>query len=80
MEVPEGFESMPEAGIRIGPPDLESLNLPLEIEVKLNNQLFERNLITWSDVRQRPDEIKAALSAALKLDFHKVYYLYGGKQ
>ncbi len=42
VEVPEEFQDMPETGIRIGPPDLVSLNLPLAYEIKLNNQLYQR--------------------------------------
>lgn len=76
VEVPEGYEDMAEAGIRIGPPDLEPLNLPLEYEVRLNNQLYDRKLFTLADVRRRPDEIRAALHAVYHVDVLAIKYLY----
>lgn len=77
VEVPDGFEDMPESGISIGPPELTDLNLPLELEVKLNNQLFDRKLFTPADVRRRPEEIRAALMAVLRLDVLRIRSLYG---
>lgn len=78
VEVPEGYEDIPQSGIRIGPPDINSLNLPLplEYEVRLNNQLYDRKLFSPADVRRRPEEIKAALQAVLKLDVLKIINLY----
>lgn len=76
IELPEEFQDMPETGIIIGPPSLEMLNMPLDMEVELNNQLFDRKLFTWSDVRRRPEEIEAALKAVLKVDVRKIKELY----
>lgn len=76
VEVPEGYEDMPQTGIRLGPPDLESLNLPLKYEVALNNQLYDRQLFTPADVRRRPDEIKAALYTVFKVDALQIRNLY----
>lgn len=76
VHVPEGGESMAEQGIPIGPPDLSILGMPLEYEIALNNQLFDRKLFTWADVRLRPDEIKAALKAVLKVDVQRIMNLY----
>lgn len=76
VAVPEGFEDMIDNGIIIGPPDLESLNLPKPVRVALNNQLFERKLFTWSDVRLRPAEIEAALRNALRVQVRQIKELY----
>lgn len=66
-------------GVRVGPPDLSSLNLPLEIEVALNNALFARRLFTHNDIRVRPQEVFAALQSALKLDATVIMNLYKGE-
>ncbi len=77
VEVPDGFADMAEAGIVFGPPDLSELELPLEMEVKLNNQLYDRKLFTLADVRRRPEEIRAALMAILRIDVRRIKSLYG---
>lgn len=76
--MPEGHEN-PEMGILLGPPDLESLELPLDVEVRLHNQLFNRRLYTLRDVRRDPDGIKASIQAAYRLDFQRVTGLYHDK-
>ena len=63
-------------GVRVGPPDIESLGLPLELEVRLNNQLFNRKLITERDIRLRPNDLVAAMMATYKVDAQKVATLY----
>ncbi len=77
VQVPLGFEDMAESGIPVGPPDLSELELPLEMEVKLNNQLYDRNLFTLADVRRRPEDIGAALKAVLRIDVLRIKSLYG---
>lgn len=77
VEVPEGWEDAPEQGIEIGPPRLDELGLPPELEVKLNNQLYDRKLFTRADVRRRPEEIGAALKAVLRTDVLRIKSLYG---
>ena len=62
--------------MRIGPPELYELGLPIEYEVKLNNQLFDRKLFKLVDVRRRPDDIEAALKAILRLDVLKIRNRY----
>lgn len=76
VRVPDGYEDEPEKGIVIGPPDIGILGLPLEYEVKLNNQLYDRKLFTLADVRYRPDEIGAALRAVFRVDVLKIKSLY----
>jgi hypothetical protein len=66
-------------GIRVGPPDLSGLKLPVEIEVALNNALVARRLITLNDVRARPQEVFAALQTALKVDTTVIMNLYKGE-
>jgi hypothetical protein len=60
----------------LGPPDVSGLGLPEAILIKLHNELFNRSLITWLDVRQRPQEVQAALQAALKIDAGAIMGLY----
>lgn len=66
-------------GIPIGPPSLEELGLPKEIEVALNNELFHRGILTPRDALKRRPEIMSALQAALRLDSEKVFVAYVGR-
>lgn len=63
-------------GIPLGPPDLGPLQLPLAIEVRLNQQLYARGLITPADARGRESEFVAALNAALKVEALAIHRLY----
>lgn len=63
-------------GLRLGPPSLESLDLPEEVEVRLHNQLFERRLFTQADVRARRQDIFGALQATFKVDIARIAALY----
>ncbi len=63
-------------GIPVGPPALAALELPLELEVRLHNELHRRNLLTLRDVLRRPMEVQAALHAALKLDAQRIQSLF----
>jgi len=74
--VPRGHESEAEIGIPLGPPDTRGLGLPDGIDVRLNNNLFNRGLITWDDVRRRPMEVTAALQSAYRLDAGRIISLY----
>ncbi len=76
VDLPEECQDMPETGIVVGPPDLDELNLPIEYEVKLNNQLFDRKIFSPADVRQRPKDIEAALKAIFHIDVLKIKSLY----
>jgi hypothetical protein len=75
-QVPVGHEDEAQFGIELGPPDVSGLELPEAILIKLHNELFNRGLITWLDVRQRPQEVQAALQAALKIDTGAIMSLY----
>lgn len=67
-----------ENGIPVGPPRLDTLELPLEIEVRLNNELFHRGILTGSDALRRRAEVVAALQSALKVDAGRIVDLYIG--
>ena len=67
-------------GIVVGPPDLDSLGLPQEVEIRLHNELFNRGLLTLDDVRKRRPEIMAAVQAALKVDAESVMAAYAVKE
>ncbi len=63
-------------GLPLGPPSLESLGLPEEVETRLHNELFARKLFTGKDVRKRRIDVFGALQAALKVDIEKVVQIY----
>lgn len=65
-------------GIVVGPPDLSPLNLPEEVETRLNNELFHRGIITVADVNGRRRELRTAIEAALRLDVETLHALYAG--
>lgn len=67
-----------EKGVPLGPPPLEGLNLPNEIEIRLHNELFHRGIFTPKDALLRRSEIVSALQAALKVDAGKIVDLYIG--
>ncbi len=74
--VPEGQEHMARSGIPVGPPDLTSLGLPIDIEVRLHNALYDRNILTLYDAKQKASEVQAALQGALKVGTHTIISLY----
>jgi len=77
--VPDSDASM---GIPIGPPSLEALFGPErigefeELEVRLHNQLFHRNLLTLKDAKLRRKEILAALMSTFKIGVGAIVQLY----
>lgn len=74
---PEADDAEAPAGIPAGPPSLNQLNLPLEISVRLHNELEARGLYTWDDVRrQGRTAVQAAVAAALRLDVELVQACY----
>ena len=58
-------ESMPDAmaknSLQLGPVSLEPLGLPLPYEVKLHNELVQRGLLTYDDLRARRNEVESAV-------------------
>ncbi len=63
-------------GIPVGPPALAPLGLPLELEVRLHNEFHRRRLYTLADAIKRPQELQAALQAALRLDVQRIQSLF----
>lgn len=74
--VPQGREEDAAMGIPVGPPDLKSLELPEEIEIRLNNLLHARGMLTWNDIRHNIPGVKAAILAAIRLDVTRLTNLY----
>jgi len=76
--LPEGVpDSDAHMGLPVGPPSLESLNLPLALEVRLHNELFRRSLLTARDVKRNPDGVAAAWRSAIRTDTMDIIALYG---
>lgn len=71
-------ESKWQYGIVVGPPALEQLGLPPEIETRLHNELYVRGLIVLDDVLRRLPDVEAALRAALKVDAQAIQACYVG--
>lgn len=75
--LPDGMsEGDANKGIPLGPPSLEPLGLPLEVEVRLHNQLFGRELFTERDVKARRQHVMGAIQATLKVDVERIVQLY----
>lgn len=64
------------SGVPLGPPPLDALRLPIEIEVAVNNQLFHRGILTARDAVKQPQEIHAAITSALKLTAQRIQSCY----
>lgn len=65
-----------EMGIRVGPPPLDALKLPIALEVRLNNELYNRGLLTANDVRLNTAQVMWAWQAALGVDAQTIAALY----
>lgn len=63
-------------GIVIGPPDLSSLKLPKEIEIRLHNNLYDRGILTKEQAVSRRLEVFAAWQHALRVDVGAIVDLY----
>lgn len=63
-------------GVPVGPPSLDSLELPLEVAVRLHNQLFHRRIFTRQDAEKRTQDIAGALMSALKVDVQRILSVY----
>lgn len=65
-----------EMGIPLGPPSLEGLNLPTEIEVRLHNQLFARKIFGHKVATANKLNVQGAMQAVLKLDVLRILEIY----
>ena len=63
-------------GLPLGPPSLEVLGLPEEVEIRLHNELFSRQIFTTKDVRKRRIDVFGALQAAFKVDTERIVQIY----
>lgn len=77
VDLPDGVSDESAAiGVPAGPPSLASLDLPLELEVRLHNQLFDRAVLTARDAKVKRESVLSAIQHALKLDVQKVIAVY----
>ena len=75
----DALEEEAELGIPLGPPNLESLNLPPEIEIRLNNELFNRGIITPNDAIKNRKGIFEAIVSVFKIDGERILAVYMGE-
>lgn len=76
--IPEGAaDDEAPRGIPYGPPPLDDLGLPDELQTRLHNQLVDRGLLTPADLRRKGvGEVASALMAALRVDAGRVAALF----
>jgi hypothetical protein len=67
-------DSDPAHGIIVGPPFLDTVcgELPLELQVRLHNELYRRRILTSDDARRRSNEVVSAMYAAFSVDAARV--------
>ena len=65
-----------ELGIPLGPPNLEGLGLPEELEIRLHNQLFARGIFTLAQAERNKLNVQGAMQAVLKLDVLHIVEIY----
>lgn len=64
-------------GIPVGPPPLDELDLPKDVQTRLHNQLVDRGILTAADIRRAGSaQIVNALQAALAVDAAKLTALF----
>lgn len=79
MELPDSApDEHASMGIQIGPPNLESLDLPIDLEVRLNNSLYARGLFTERDLNRRRGELLAVWQSVLHVDTTRLVNVYKG--
>jgi hypothetical protein len=71
--LPDGVpDSEAPKGILIGPQTLDGLGLPLEFEVSLHNQLFQREVWNHEIAERDPVKVVQAVRSAAKVSAHSV--------
>lgn len=64
-------------GALIGPPPVaDDIGLPEPQATRLHNELHRRGLYRLRDVQRRPQDVQAALMAALGLDMQRIAQAY----
>lgn len=75
--LPDGVADIDAAmGLPLGPPSLAVLGLPLEVEVRLHNQLFNRKLFKLVDVKKRRADLFSAIQAAYAADGERIIEVF----
>ena len=75
--LPDGVpDSDASLGIHRGPPPLESLGLPLHMEVALNNELFDRGLFEYADLKKDREQLVQAIRRVLSIGVEALQALY----
>lgn len=72
VEAPEDFDGDLKYANIIGPPLLENLQLPVQLEVRLHNELYARGILTKADARKRRNEIVSILQRVLAIDVDRI--------
>ena len=72
----DALDSDASLGLAVGPPSLEDLGLPEDVEVRLHNQLYHRRIFSMKEAMTRKLDIQGAIQAVLKLDIFKVCEIY----
>lgn len=63
-------------GLPLGPQSLESLGLPIEIEVALHNALFDRRVWDYGTAVRNTRSVESAIRAVYRLSVHGVLDAY----
>lgn len=75
--LPDGaIDAEASRGVPLGPPSLATLGLPLDVEVRLHNQLHAREIWGPREAGKRIADVRAALEAALKVDVQTILAIY----
>lgn len=77
MQVPDdAAEDTYKFGTPYGPPDISELGLPPQLQLRLHNQLFDRDLFTLKDVQRQRVNVMGAWQAALTTDVESIVQIY----
>lgn len=63
-------------GIPQGPPSLDALHLPEDVQTRLHNELFVRGIHSLRDANASRQNIVGALMSALRVDVERIMDIY----
>lgn len=69
-------DSHAQFGVVIGPPQLDELELPIDMHRRLHNELYSRHLFGVKDALARRGDITAAIMFAFKVDTERLVEIY----
>ena len=69
-------DSMARSALQLGPVSLEPLGLPLPYEVQLHNELVQRGLLTYHDLRTRRGEVEGAVRSLWRAGAAEIINLF----